>query len=568
MDQKKMKQKGILKALFGPSVIVGSVVLLFVISRLFPFRIDLTEEKRYSLHPATKAVLQSLEEPLEVEILLTGKLPGGMRRLQRSIEETLRTFNAYSSENIFFYYEDPLRLPVDAREDYVVSLTEYGINPTNLFVTEDGGQKSRLIFPGVMIRSEEFETGALLLRGEKGMSPDQILNQSIENLEFELINAIRKLITKKKISIGMILGHGELGEEDGFGIVEALVDDYEVFKIPMEQAKKVEDLDPFAVLIVAGPRDTYSEREIYLLDQYLMNGGNLLFLLDAVAFNLDEAGGEGTIAFPFETGLDQLLFKYGIRINKDLIQDLNFGFHPVMAGDFGDQAQMIPLPWPFYLAAGRMASHPITKGLDQVIFRFASSLDTVKADGVKKTPLIFGSDFNRKLSVPVRVAFSDMSEAPDMEQYGLKNLPLLYLLEGEFTSFFNNRFLPNEIDPSKFQSTGNEGRVVVAGTGNLFKSLFDMQTGDPLPLGEDPYANLTYANRLLLQNMIKYLVEPEGIIASRTKQFEIRPLNKLKVREERLKWQFINLVFPVLFLGLLGIIWVLLRKRRFSARLR
>ncbi|WP_370691915.1 gliding motility-associated ABC transporter substrate-binding protein GldG [Rhodonellum sp.] len=561
-----MNKKSVLRTFLGPGLILGAILFLFLISRFFPFRIDLTEEKRYSLHPATIEVLKSLEEPLEVEILLTGKLPGGMRRLQRSIEETLRTFNAYSSENISFYYEDPLSLPEDIREDYVVSLTEYGINPTNLFVTEDGGQKSRLIFPGVMVRSEEFETGTLLLRGEKGMSPDQILNQSIENLEFELINAIRKLITKQKFSVGMILGHGELGEEDGFGIVEALVDDYEVYKIPMGQAKKVEDLDPFAVLIVAGPRDTYNEKEIYLLDQYLMNGGNLVFLLDAVAVNLDEAGGEGTIGFPFDTGLDQLLFKYGIRINKDLIQDLNFGYHPVMAGDFGDQAQIVPLPWPFYLAAGRMAPHPITKGLDQVMFRFASSLDTVKADGVKKTPLIFGSDLNRKLSAPVRVAFSDMSEAPDMAQYGLKNLPLLYLLEGNFTSFFNNRFLPENIDPSKFQASGNEGRVVVAGTGNLFKSLFNMQNGEPLPLGEDPYANLTYANRLLLQNMVKYLIEPEGIIATRTKQFQIRPLNKAKVKAEKVKWQVVNVVFPVLILGVLGMIWILLRKKRFSAR--
>lgn len=566
MDQKEMNKKEFLKPFLVPFLIFGAVMLLFLISRFFPFRIDLTEEKRYSLHPATIEVLKSLEEPLEVEILLTGTLPGGMRRLQRSIEETLRTFNAYSSENISFYFEDPLALPEDIREDYVVSLTDYGINPTNLFVKEDGGQKSRLIFPGVMVRSEEYETGTLLLRGEKGMSPDQILNQSIENLEFELINVIRKLISKQKISVGMILGHGELGEEDGFGIVEALVDDYEVYKIPMEQAKKVEDLDPFAVLIVAGPRETYNEKEIYLLDQYLMNGGNLIFLLDAVAVNLEEAGGEGTIAFPFDTGLDQLLYKYGIRINKDLIQDLNFGYHPVMAGDFGDQAQMVPLPWPFYLAAGRMASHPITKGLDQVMFRFASSLDTVKADGIKKTPLISGSDLNRKLSAPVRVAFSDMSVAPDMEKYGLKNLPLLYLLEGKFTSFFNNRFLPDDIDPSKFQAIGNEGKVIVAGTGNLFKSLFEMQNGEPLPLGEDPYAKLTYANRLLLQNMVKYLIEPEGIIATRTKQFQIRPLNKVKVMQEKVKWQVINVVLPVLILGVLGIIWVLLRKRRFSVR--
>ena len=547
-------------------ILLGVVVMLVFLSRMFPFRIDLTEDKRYSLHLATIEVLENLEEPLEIEVLLTGNLPGGMRRLQRSITETIRTFNAYSSKKILYYEEDPLSIPADIREDYIVTLSGYGINPTNLYITEDGVQKNRLIFPGVVVRNAEFETGTLLLRGEMGMSPEQILNQSIENLEFELINAIKKLVTKQQYSIGIIMGHGEMGEDDGFGMVEALVEDYEVYKIPMEQAKDVEDLDPFAVLIVSGPKESYTEREIYLLDQYMMNGGNLIFLIDAVAANLEDAGGSGTVALPFDTGLDPLLFRYGIRINKDLIQDVNFGYHPVMAGDFGDQPQLVPLPWPFYVSAGRMAAHPITKGLDQVMFRFVSSLDTVKSDGVKKTPLIFGSDFGRKIAAPARVAFEDMTAGPDLSQFKIKNLPLIYLLEGEFTSFFKNRFLPDGIDPAKFQENGNKGRVLVAGTGNLFKSVLDPQTGEPLPIGTDPFSQTNYANRLLLQNAIKYLMEPEGIIATRTKQFQIRPLNKVKIQEERVYWQLVNVIAPVAIFGLIGMIWGYFRKRKFSTK--
>ncbi len=564
MDQKKIKYNRNVQTLKGSGIILGAVVLVLLLFRLFSFRIDLTEDKRYSLHPSTIQVLQSLEEPLEVEILLTGNLPGGMRRLQRSIAETIRTFNAYSSEKISYYEEDPLTLPADIREDYVVTLSGYGINPTNLYMTENGGQKSRLIFPGVVVRSSEFEVGTLLLRGERGMSPDRILNQSIENLEFELINAIRKLVSGQKYSVGMMMGHGELEEDEGFGIVEALAEDYEVYKIPMEQAVSVESLDPFAVLIIAGPRESYSEKEVYLLDQYLMNGGNLIFLIDAVAVNLENAGGSGTVALPFDTGLEQLLFRYGVRINKDLIQDVNFGYHPVMAGDFGDQPQIVPLPWPFYVAAGRMATHPITKGLDQVMFRFVSSMDTVKADGVKKTPLIFGSDFGRKLAAPVRVAFEDMADSPDLSIFGIKNLPLLYLLEGQFTSLFKNRFLPEGMDPAKFQESGSQGKVLVTGTGSLFQSVFDLTTGEPLPIGQDPFSGTNYANRMLLQNSIKYLTEPEGIIATRTKQFQIRPLNKVKVQEEKTFWQVINVVIPVVVLALLEMGWVFSRKLRFS----
>lgn len=556
---KNKSSKHILKSL---GLILLIIVVINVLFRLVHFRIDLTEEKRYSLHPATVQVLEHLEEPLEVEILLTGNLPGGMRRLQRSIEQMVRTFNAYSAQKISFYYLDPLTLPAEQQEDFIVGLTDYGIQPTNLFVNEDGGQKTKMIFPGVLIKDSEYETGALLLRGEKGMSPDQILNNSVENLEFELINAVRKLVSKQQYAVGMLMGNGELEGDDGFGIVEALVEDFEVFKIPLEQAKKVEDLDPFDVLIIAGPKETYSDREIYLVDQYLMRGGNLVILPNALAYDMDEAGGDGTVAMPFDNGLDQLLFRYGIRVNKDFVQDMNFGYHPVMAGNFGDQQQLVPLPWPFYIAAGRMAKHPVTKGLDQIVFRFTSSLDTVKADGVKKTPLIFGSDFGKKLAAPVRVAFQDLEDGPDLESYALQNLPLLYLLEGDFTSLFKNRFLPDGMPKEGFLESGRQGKVIVAGTGRLFESSFDPRSGEPLPIGLDPYSDMQYGNRLLLQNMINYLVEPEGIIATRTKQFQIRPLNKVKVSQEKVKWQVINVLLPVVLLGLLSLVWMFARKGR------
>jgi gliding-associated putative ABC transporter substrate-binding component GldG len=399
-----------------------------------------------------------------------------------------------------------------------------------------------------------------------GMGPDQILNQSVENLEFELINGIRKLVSKQTVEIGLAMGQGELAADEGFGIVEALADNYEVYKVPLEQAKKPSDLDPFKIMIVSGPKEKYTDTEIYLLDQYLMNGGNIIFLIDALAYDMAQAGGEGTVAMPFENGLDQLLFRYGVRVNKDLIQDMNFGRYPVMAGNFGDQQQLVPLPWPFFVLAGKMASHPITKGLDQVMFKFASSLDTVKADGVRKTPLIFSSDFTKKSPAPVRLAFVDMENEPDLNEFGLKNLPLLYLLEGNFTSFYKNRFLPDGADKSTFKESGSVGKVIVAGTGSLFQSDINPADGSPLVLGQDPFSNVQYANRQLLLNSISYLVEPEGIIATRTKQFQIRPLNKVKVQSEKFKWQLINILFPVMLFSILGMVWISVKKRRFSKK--
>jgi gliding-associated putative ABC transporter substrate-binding component GldG len=547
-------------------VLFGGLAMLILVSIFVQFRVDLTEEKRYSLHPATQQVLSEMKEPLHVEILLVGEnLPGGMRRLQKSIEETVRTFNAYSPEKITFSYFDPLSLPKEEQEEFVFTLNDYGINPTNLFVNKNAGQQAIRIFPGFLVMNDEFETGALVLKGEKGMSPDQILNQSIENLEFELSNAIKKLISPGSNSIAMLIGHGEMSQDEGFGLVEALDGEFELFKVPLDQAKTAEDLQNFRLIFIQGPKDLFTEREIYLLDQYVMGGGNLVVLLDGVAVDVSQAGGEGTLAMPVDSGLEELLFKYGIRINKDLIQDLNFGYFPVMAGNFGNQEQLVPLPWPFYVQASRMQAHPITKGLDVVSYRFVSSLDTVKAAGVKKTPLIFSSDFSKRLSAPVRVAFQDAENQPVVEEFSLKNLPMAYLLEGEFTSLFKNRFIPEGFAKEKFKDAGN-GKVVVFGDGEVFQSETNLQDGRPLVLGEDPFSQTVFANKILLRNLVQYLSDPEGIIASRTRTFQIRPLSKVKIAEEKIFWQILNVISPVAVLILLGMgVWGI-RKQKFSKK--
>ncbi|WP_339700396.1 gliding motility-associated ABC transporter substrate-binding protein GldG [Algoriphagus aquimarinus] len=551
-----------------PWLLLFGGILVFALLALFlNFRIDLTEENRYSLHPATEEVLSEVTEPLHVEILLMGEnLPGGMRRLQKSIEETVRTFNSYSPEKITYSYFDPLSLPESERGDFILTLSDYGINPTNLSVLRNSGQQEQLIFPGILVSNTEYETGALVLSGDRGMGQDQILNQSIENLEFELSNAIRKLISPESSSVAMIMGHGEMSEDEGFGLVEALDGDFELFKVPLEQAEKPADLAHFKMIFIQGPKESFTEREVYLLDQYVMGGGNLVVLLDGVAVEIENAGGQGTLAMPIDLGLDNLLFRYGIRVNKDLIQDLNFGYFPVMGGNFGDQQQLVPLPWPFYVLAGRVQDHAITKGLDVIQFRFVSSLDTVKADGVTKTPLIFSSDLSRILPAPARVAFADMDQQPDVKLFGLKNLPLAYLLEGEFTSLYKNRFLPDGFAKADFIESG-KGKVVVIGDGDVFQAQTNLEDGAPIALGEDPFSQTTFANKLFLKNLVQYLADPEGIIASRTRSFKIRPLNKMKIAQQKTFWQGLNVLAPVvvlLFLG--GIVWWI-RRNKYSKRL-
>ncbi len=552
--------------LFPLTALLLGILVFAGLALTVRFRIDLTEEKRYSLHPSTLKLLEGIDRPLHVDILLTGEqLPGGMRRLQKSIEETVRTFNAYSAENITVSYFDPLEVTDSLKEEFIYTLADYGIRPTNLFVNKATGQQEQLIFPGILVSDDTYETGALILKGERGMSAEQTLNASIENLEFELSQAIQKLLYPQKTALAMIIGHGELAEDDGFGMVEALNGRYELFKVPMEQAKKVEDLSSFAAVFILGPDSTFSDRELFLLDQYVMGGGNLVVAAEGSSLDLSQLAGDGALALPQENSLDRLLFRYGIRVNKDLIQDLNFGVIPVMGGNFGNQEQLVPLPWPYHFQAGRMYSHPITKGLDQVNFRYSSSLDTVKADGVKKTPLLFSSDRSRILSLPHLVSLTAFQEPPLESEFALQNLPLAYLLEGEFTSLFKNRFVPEEFAGGSVKNSG-KGKVLVLGDASVFQSQINLSDQEPLPLGEDPMAQTTYANKQFLENILQYLTDPEGIIATRTKVLQIRPLNKVKVAEEKQMWQLINLGIPVLFLGLMGGLIGLLRVKRFSRK--
>lgn len=542
------------------------ILVLLGLGQVLRFRIDLTEEKRFSLHPSTLQLLEEIDRPLHVDILLTGnQLPGGMRRLQKSIEEMVRSFNAYSAEHITVSYFDPLEVTDSLKEAFIYSLADYGIRPTNLFVNQATGQQAQLIFPGILVSDDTYETGALILKGERGMSAEQTLNASIENLEFELAQAIQKLLNPQKHALAMVIGHGELSEDDGFGMVEALDGRYELFKVPLEQAKKVEDLSTFAAVFILGPDSSYSDRELFLLDQYVMGGGNLVVAAEGARFDQSQIARGGALAIPQENSLDRLLFRYGIRINKHLIQDLNYGVIPVMGGNFGNQEQLVPMPWPYHFQALRMFPHPITKGLDQINFRFASSLDTVKADGVVKTPLLFTSEHTKLLPLPHLIQLETFQNPPLETEFGTQYLPLAYLLEGEFTSLFQNRFLPDEFSGGKVLNKGN-GKVIVLGDASVFQGQPKPSSEVVLPLGEDPLGQWSYANKQFLENLVQYLIDPDGIISTRTKVLKIRPLDKIKVAEEKQFWQVMNVIIPVLVLVFLGGFIALLRVKRFSQK--
>jgi ABC-2 type transport system permease protein len=538
------------------------LVLINVLASQYFFRIDLTEEKRFSIKEQTKQVLRELDDKVYVEVYLEGELNAGFRRLQKSIRETLEEFRIYSDDKVQFVFVDPsTAMSQKARNEYMQELMQKGIVPTNVVDNKDGQVSEKIIFPGALISYAGFETGVNLLKGNQARTADEKINGSIEGIEYELANAIYKMTNTDRKRIGFVTGHGELDSLEIASLNSALLELYSVVKVDLSRKKTLELYD---ALIIAKPTQPYSESDKYKLDQYIMNGGKILFLVDKLEATMDSVSQEGYFAFPYNINLDDQLFKYGIRLNLDLVQDELAGKFPVITGEVDGKPQLQLMDWPFFPLINRYADHSITRNLDAVMTRFISTVDTVKATGIKKTPLLFTSQYARKLTTPVLVNINDIRNNLKKEDFTLSYLPVGYLLEGKFTSLYKNRFLPQDSDQTTFKEQGASTKLIVIADGDLARNDVNPRTGQPQQLGFDPFAKYTFANQELLLNAVNYLVNGDGLITARNKEVKIRPLDKEKIRTERTKWQLINLALPLVLMLAYGIVRSFLRKRKYA----
>ena len=543
------------------------LVLVVIANQLiskYPVRFDLTEEKRYSISDASKQLLQSLDDVAYIEIYFDGELPSGFKRLKKAISETLEDFKFYAGTNIEYKFIDPsVAKSQQARNEFYQSIVNKGIQPTNLTFKKDGNKTERLIFPGASISYYGKEKAVMLLKGNQAASAEEQLNQSIEGLEYEISSAIRTLASDQRKRIGMVLGHGEPDSLDMAGLNNALLEKYDVFKVDLPNKTKI--LDGYDALVIAKPTTAFSEEEKYKLDQYIMKGGKALFFLDALQVNMDSAvNGDGTIAIPYELNLTDMLFKYGVRINQNYIQDIVCGNFPVVAGNMGDQPQIRMLPWPFFPVINKFGDHPIVKNMDAISMKFAANIDTVKAEGIKKTPLLYTSEYTRVLTFPVKVAMNDLQKNLDPNLFNKGEQVMGYLLEGKFTSMYKNRMLPDGINKSEFKESGQESAIIVCSDGDMIRNEYNLKTGDPLELGADPFSTTVFANKDFVMNSLEYLLNDNGIITAKAKEIKLRPLDKVKVAEEKTKWQVINLALPILMLVLYGIARHYYRKKKYA----
>jgi ABC-2 type transport system permease protein len=555
------KSKKLGDLLWLANAVVAIVLVNLLSSGLF-FRIDLTEENRYSIKEQTRDILSNLEEDVYVEVFLEGDMNAGFKRFQKSILETLKEFEIYSNYKVHYSLTNPASAAgKQAQSEFMSDLARRGIQPTNVVDTRDGQRTEKIIFPGVIVSAGGYETGVTLLKGNRASTPEEEINQSIEGVEFELISAIDKLTKTERKRVGWLIGHGELDSLDIASFNNDLLESFDVFKVNLSQKKK---LDRYDALIISKPVRSFSALDKYKLDQYIMQGGKVIFLIDRLSAAMDSASRDDYFAVPYDLNLDDQLFKYGVRINPELVQDQSSAFYPVVTGQAGGKSQFQLLNWPFFPLVNHYADHPVTRNLDAVLIRFANSIDTVKAEGIRKTPLLFTSSAARNLSAPVHISVNDLRLMTPADFTG-PAVPLGYLLEGKFTSLYKNRFLPVGADSATFLADGNNSKIVVIADGDIVRNEINPRNRQPQALGFDPFTNYTFANRDLMINLVNWLTQENGLIQTRSKQVMIRPLDREKIKDGKTFWQIVNLVLPVALIVLFGVLRAYWRKKKYAS---
>ncbi len=553
---------------------VAILLLVSVLSSYFFARFDLTADKRYSLSKSTRLMLEDLDDEVYFKIYLDGDLPAGFKRLQNSVREMLDEFRAYGGESVQYEFIDPMENPNEqTRQRIFRELYQKGLDPTNLQVKEkDGGTTQKLIFPGILVSYQGREVAVNILKKHVTATADANLQTSIQSLEYDLTFAINQLLTPTAPIIGFVRGHGELPPQQMEDMSYTLGKFYNLRQVDADaEILKTDSLGQlvYRLLVVAQPLEKYTEPEKFLIDQYIMAGGSMLWLIDNTTASIDSLSHAREVtAMPVELNLDDQLFTYGVRLNANLVQDMQCAVIPVNTALVGQPPQFTPAPWVFSPVVTPLGNIPLTKNLDMIRIDFASTIDTVGHDAsVSKTVLLATSDNSRTVSLPTRVDLSIIGERIASEAFAKSSLPVAVLLEGSFRSAFANRPIQVEgFSHSQFRRQGEQARMIVVSDGDIIRNQF-RQNGDqmePLPLGYDRYTRQTFGNKEFLLNAVNYLCGFDELMESRSKEFKMRMLDKAKVQEQRTLWQSVNVVLPIIVLLVFGLIFNKIRKQRYQ----
>jgi ABC-2 type transport system permease protein len=550
----------------------GIVLFVNVLANTFHTYFDLTEEKRFTLTKPTRNLLKGLDERVYVQVLLEGEFPAGFKRLKTATREILDDFRGLSGY-IEYQFEDPNTGTTSEINERREALANEGIAPTALSIAEEGERSQKLIYPVAIVHYANRRLPVKLLENESPtLSPDEVINNSVSLLEYKLANAIKKIRAPKKPVVLFTKGHGELDDLQTMDLERSLRQFYETARVGLDSVVQIPP-DRCALLVVAKPRSAFSEKDKFKIDQYIMNGGKTLWLIDALGVNLDSLRTGTYLPEPYTLNLDDMLFKYGIRIQPDLVIDLECSKIPLRVGQAGDGAQLKLFKWYYHPTIQSKSKHPIVKNLDRVELQFCSSIDTIRTKTpVQKTTILNSSPYSRLQFSPVEVSFEMLRDNPDPAKFNKGLQPLGVLLEGVFSSNYENR-VSEEMQVGlqqagiSYRNTSVATRMVVISDGDVAANFVrdpNAQQGATRPLGYNRFENSQYANKELLMNTIEYLVQAEGVIEARNKEVKLRLLDNVKAKREKTQWQLINIVLPLVLLGLFGALFMWFRRRKYA----
>ena len=534
---------------FGWLIAILGIVLLNVAVHFCVVRWDMTDDHRYSLSQPTKQLLSKLEQPLEVTLYLTGDLNSGFRRLKTATGEMVEELGVYARVDCRTFDAETEKIPPQ-------------LNPIIIHERQkDGKTAQTTVYPYAGIRYGNRSTVVSLLQNNRGMSGEENLNISIENLEYAFAEAIHGLLQNEAPRVAFIEGHGELPEENVFDISTSLSRYFRIDRGVLGDDPHI--LDPYKVVIIADPQGSFSDTDKYILDQYLMHGGRILWVLNGVRFSNQVLADEGfTPVLPLDLNLTDMLFRYGVRINPALVQDVQCLPIPVNVSSDPQNPNLQPMPW--YYAPLLLTSQvsPITRNVAQVSCTFASPIDIVGGeDGIRKDVLLATSSASRLIATPAEVDLTDIN--PDMQTFKYRFIPVAFALEGGFESVFAHRMVPDGIQTQTATLAKSvPTRQVVVASGSIIRN--EVQQGQALPVGYDRYSGMQFGNRDFLTNAVLYLADDEGLIALREKTVALRLLNDKRAHDERTKIQIISIVTPILLLALVGIASLLVRRRKYA----
>ena len=559
------------------TLLLVAVILIVVniIANNFNSHIDLSEEGRFTLTEPTERLLKTVKDPILVRVLLDGKFPAGFKRLQASTREMLEDFHKLNGV-VEYKFEDPSVIgDAEEKKKRYEEMAKEGLVPMRLRVVDDKEKTEQYIFPYAILNYHGNDVVVKLLENDvPGMNPEMALNNSIALLEYKLSNAIQKLMDNHKPYILFVEGHDELKKEETADLEQTLNAFYKTGRLNLDSITMIPFKDSFNrvdILVIAKPKTAFSEKQKFQIDQYIMQGGKVIWLIDRL--NADLAGMQKTgemLPVDYPLNIEDQLFKYGARINPNMVLDLRCAKIPLKVGANGNAPQMDMFDWYYFPLASPNDVHPVSKSLDLVWLQFPASVDTIRTKtDIKKTILLASSKASRAQFTPTKLNFEILRYKAEPDKFNKGFQPLAVMLEGTFSSLFENRVTTEQTTVLQqlglqYTPLSKNTKMLVVADGDIARNEYDFKQNAMLPLGYNRFVNYKFANKDFLLNAIEYMLDDKGIIAARGKEVKLRLLDKEMANENATLIRVINIVLPLALIGLFGFLFMWLRKRRFA----